>query len=421
MRSEAMNQNRRNAIWALNKSSDQNGPPLSQYKPGQQVWLDATHLKLPHQKAKLTPKCLGPFDIIKEISPVAYQLALPANWRIHDVFHTSLLNPYYETNAHSPNFTHPPPDLIKGEEEFKVERIVAHRTFGQSKCLQYLIKWKGYPESNNSWEPADQVHAPDLVKCYQSAAKNQSAITSAAKDQSAIKIIPYQSIEREQSAIEVKGLKGTRSTLQKHIKCPTIFPAFQSNASLKTFLPNSSLPSNVPTPSTSTNTAGTASSTTAPSTIATEVCPTPPSMPPTSPPTTAPPLPGSLVLVASSPFRSRNYSDSPSPSPSTRTTPSLGYPDSSAQAIPPTLKPQMCLSSSTSHWGDCHPNQFAMPSQPPTWIHPRFAPLLMPSSKLRTAVISNISARYGPRTKNTRLRLTNLRKTSSSPSHISST
>jgi len=130
MRFEAMDQNRRNTIWALNKSSNQNGPPPSQYKPGQQVWLDATHLKLPHQKAKLTPKRLGPFKIIKEISPVVYQLALPANWRIHDVFHASLLNLYHETKAHGPNFTRPPPDLIEGEEEYEVERIVAHRKFG---------------------------------------------------------------------------------------------------------------------------------------------------------------------------------------------------------------------------------------------------------------------------------------------------
>ncbi len=185
MRSEAMNQNRRNAIWALNRSSNQSSPPPSQYKSGQQVWLDATHLKLPHQKAKLTPKRLGPFKIIQEISPVAYRLALPANWRIHDVFHASLLNPYHKTEAHGPNFTHPPPDLIEGEEEYEVERIVAHRTFGRSKSLQYLIKWKGYPESDNSWEPADQVHAPDLVKHYHSAAKDQSAVHSAAKDQSA--------------------------------------------------------------------------------------------------------------------------------------------------------------------------------------------------------------------------------------------
>src|SRR6266481_2204264 len=191
-----MDQNHRNAIWALNKSSDQNSLPPSQYKPGQQVWLDATHLRLPHQKAKLTPRCLGLFKIIKEISPVAYRLALLANWRIHDVFHASLLNPYHETNAHGPNFTRPPPDLIEGEEEYEVERIVAHWVFGRSKHLQYLIKWKGYPESDNSWEPADQVHAPDLVKCYHSAAKDQSAFHSAVKDQSA-----FHSAVKDQSAI----------------------------------------------------------------------------------------------------------------------------------------------------------------------------------------------------------------------------
>ncbi len=208
LRSKAMNQNRRNTIWALNKSSDQNGLPPSQYRLGQQVWLDATHLKLPHQKAKLTPKRLGPFRILKEISPVVYRLALLANWRIHDVFHTSLLNPYHETKAHGPNFTHPPPDLIKGEDEYEVERIIAHRVFGRSKSLQYLIKWKGYPESDNSWEPADQVHAPELVKHYHSAAKDQSAAHSAVKDQSAPPTVPYQSMKQEQSASEMGRIKG---------------------------------------------------------------------------------------------------------------------------------------------------------------------------------------------------------------------
>ncbi len=130
-----MTKNRADAIRVLNKVADQKGPPPSQFRVREQVWLDTPHLKLPHQKAKLTPKRLGPFKIIQEISPVAYQLELPTSWRIHDVFHASLLTPYYETPAHGPNFTQPPPDLINGEEEYKVERIVAHRQFGRSKRL----------------------------------------------------------------------------------------------------------------------------------------------------------------------------------------------------------------------------------------------------------------------------------------------
>ncbi len=92
-----MMENRANAIRALNKVTNQKGPPPSQFKIKEQVWLDASHLKLPHQKAKLTPKCLGPFWITQEISPVAYRLELPINWRVHNVFHASLLTPYHET------------------------------------------------------------------------------------------------------------------------------------------------------------------------------------------------------------------------------------------------------------------------------------------------------------------------------------
>ncbi len=121
-----MTKNRADAIRALNKVANQKGPPLAQFHLREQVWLNASHLKLPHQKAKLTPKRLGPFKITQEISPVAYWLELPPNWRIHNIFHASLLTPYYETTAHGPNFTRPPPDLIDGEEEYEIERIVAH-------------------------------------------------------------------------------------------------------------------------------------------------------------------------------------------------------------------------------------------------------------------------------------------------------
>ena len=99
--------------------------------------------------------------------PVVYQLELPSEWRIHDVFHISLFSLYKETEAHGPNFVRPPPDLIQGEEEFEVERIINHRLFGRHKTLQYLIKWKGYPESDNTWELASNIRAPLLVKAYQ--------------------------------------------------------------------------------------------------------------------------------------------------------------------------------------------------------------------------------------------------------------
>ena len=47
---------------------------------------------------KLSPKYIGPYKIIAEISKTAYKLELPANLKIHPVFHVSLLKPYKESD-----------------------------------------------------------------------------------------------------------------------------------------------------------------------------------------------------------------------------------------------------------------------------------------------------------------------------------
>ena len=76
----------------------------SQYQVGDWVWLKDKHLTLPYASAKLAPKCHGSFEIIKEVSPMAYKLKLPKAWTIHDVFHSSLLTPYKETREHGAQF-----------------------------------------------------------------------------------------------------------------------------------------------------------------------------------------------------------------------------------------------------------------------------------------------------------------------------
>ena len=97
------------------------------------------------------------------ISHVAYQLDLPKNWRIHNVFHTSSLSPYKETEEHGPNFTEPPPDLVDGEEEWEVEQVLDTRLFGHKKEQQYKVQWKGYSSAHDSWEPATNLYARDLI------------------------------------------------------------------------------------------------------------------------------------------------------------------------------------------------------------------------------------------------------------------
>jgi hypothetical protein len=76
-----------------------------------------------------------------------------------------LLTPYHENDTHDPNFTQPPPDLIDNNKEYEIETIVSHRRKGNQ--WQFLIKWKGYPTSDNSWENKDNLeHSEETLNEY---------------------------------------------------------------------------------------------------------------------------------------------------------------------------------------------------------------------------------------------------------------
>jgi hypothetical protein len=62
---------------------------------GDQVWLEGRNIKTHQPTAKLAPKCHGPFPIVRVLSPINYQLKLPAQWKIHDVFHIDLIRKKY--------------------------------------------------------------------------------------------------------------------------------------------------------------------------------------------------------------------------------------------------------------------------------------------------------------------------------------
>ena len=134
------------------------------FKLGDRVWLDTRNLKANHHK-KIGPKREGPFEIIKVIGPVTYRLRLPKTWKIHNMFHTTLLQQYKETEVYGANFNKPPPELIEGEEVYEVENILRHRKRGRG--YQYYVQWKGYPISDASWELAEVFSDDgDFLKQY---------------------------------------------------------------------------------------------------------------------------------------------------------------------------------------------------------------------------------------------------------------
>ena len=135
------------------------------WKSGDKVWLEGRNLKLHYPSKKLAPRKEGPFKIVQVIFPVMYKLWLLPTWKIHDIFHASLLLSYRETLEHGLNFSNPPPDLIRGEEEYKIDKVLSHyRIWGQR---QYLVSWKGYFTAENTWEPEENLqHAQTLLKAY---------------------------------------------------------------------------------------------------------------------------------------------------------------------------------------------------------------------------------------------------------------
>jgi hypothetical protein len=134
------------------------------YQEGERVWLEGTHLNTMHPTFKLRAKCFSPFPIKKKLSEVVYELNLPSQWHIHPVFNATQLHPYKETEIHGLNFPELPPEMVAGEEEYEVEEIWDARRYGHACQLQYLIKWKGYSEAHNSWEPVKIIHAPQKLK-----------------------------------------------------------------------------------------------------------------------------------------------------------------------------------------------------------------------------------------------------------------
>jgi Chromo (CHRromatin Organisation MOdifier) domain len=83
--------------------------------------------------------------------------------KIHPIFHVDLLTRYRETEAHGPNYERPPPDIIDGEPEWEVEKIIKSHFHGQRHNLQFLVRWKGFPPSEDSWVLESEMSAPDLI------------------------------------------------------------------------------------------------------------------------------------------------------------------------------------------------------------------------------------------------------------------
>lgn len=168
-----------NAQESMQKYANRSRTPCSM-NVGDLVLLSTRNLTLDAYSGahKLMPRCCGPFKITEKINDVSFRLELPKALLlrgIHNAFHASSLRPYHPDTQFSR--TAPPPPAQKlsdGSVEYEVEKVIRHRRRGST--VQYLVKWVGYPDHENTWQTAsDLQNAPLALEEYHTRVEDASA------------------------------------------------------------------------------------------------------------------------------------------------------------------------------------------------------------------------------------------------------
>ena len=134
--------------------------PTPKFEPGDQIWLDARHIKTTWPARKLDWKKLGPFPVKRAIGSHAYELEFPADIKVHPVQPISLLSPLAEDPLPSQIVLPPPPVEVEGEEpEYHIEGVEDSRKFRGT--LQYRVRWVSW--LSLTWELWYFVNTTDAI------------------------------------------------------------------------------------------------------------------------------------------------------------------------------------------------------------------------------------------------------------------
>ncbi|XP_058219910.1 uncharacterized protein LOC131330378 [Rhododendron vialii] len=111
------------------------------------------------KKGKLSPRYIGPFEILEKIGEVAYRLALPPQIdRVHNVIHVSMLRKYMSHPSHILNWE----EITLNEDTTFDEQPVEIQDYSEKNIRGKTIKlvrilWRHQGIKESTWERADTM------------------------------------------------------------------------------------------------------------------------------------------------------------------------------------------------------------------------------------------------------------------------
>ncbi|XP_070009484.1 uncharacterized protein, partial [Nicotiana sylvestris] len=113
------------------------------------------------KKGKLSPRFIGPFDILDRVGEVAYRLALPPSLSaVHPVFHVSMLRKYRGDPSHVLDFSTVQLDKDLSYEEEPVSILDRQVRQLRSKSFPSVrVQWRGQPPEASTWESESDMQS----------------------------------------------------------------------------------------------------------------------------------------------------------------------------------------------------------------------------------------------------------------------
>ncbi|GAB2236277.1 hypothetical protein Droror1_Dr00028206, partial [Drosera rotundifolia] len=118
------------------------------------------------KKGKLSPRFIGPFEVLEKIGAVAYRVALPPSLsRVHNTFHISMLRKYVPGPKHVLNFEPLGVSEDLSYEEKPVEILDTRLKVLRNKTMRLVkILWRNHEVEEATWEREEEMREkyPDL-------------------------------------------------------------------------------------------------------------------------------------------------------------------------------------------------------------------------------------------------------------------